>query len=89
MEPRINESTWQENIAPVKLWRCGGDHYPSNCHEKKTKDVQFYNLKEASTVKNVARNISLIYVVLQNCKADYKSSMIEIEGKINNLQISI
>ena len=88
-EPKINETKGQGKCVRVKSWRCWGDHYLSSCLEKKTKDSIVYNLKEESTVKNVARNILLIYVVLQNLEADYKSSMIEIDGKIKKLQISI
>ena len=38
---------------------------------------------------DVATSIPRIYVSLDNCQAYHQSSMIEIEGKINDLSISI
>ena len=89
MEPRINEPIRQGKYASIKCWRFGGDHYLSSCPERKNKDARFYNLKEASIVGNVSRNIPHIYASLENLQEDHQSSMIEIEGKINNLPFSI
>ena len=65
MEPIINEPTGHGKYAPVKCCGCKGDHYLNNCPEKKNKDVIVYNLKEASIVVYIARNIVCIYASLE------------------------
>ena len=89
MEPRINEPIGQGKSALVKCQRCGGDHYISSCTKKNNKDAIVYNLKEASRVGDVAHNIPRIHVALENRQEYHQSSMIKIEGKINNLPVSI
>ena len=41
------------------------------------------------TVGDLARTIPRINVTLENRQADYKTSMVEVEGKLNQIPISI
>ena len=41
------------------------------------------------TVGDLARTMSKINVALENRKADYQTSMVEVEGKLNQIPISI
>ena len=89
MEPRINDPIAQGKSTPIKCWRFVGDHYLSIFHQKKNKDSKVYNSKDAYTVGDATCNIPRIYEYLENFQANHQSSMIKIEGKINNLPVSI
>ena len=45
-----------------------------------------HNLQEASTVGDVGRSLHRINAVMDGRQVDHQSSMVEIEGKINNTQ---
>ena len=83
------ESTGQKKPLQVKCWKCRGDHYLNKCLERKNRDASMYNVQEAYIVGEVARRIPCIYETLENHQAYHQSLMIEIEGKINNLPVSI
>jgi hypothetical protein len=48
-----------------------------------------HNIQEADTVDDMGRSTLRIYVALDNKEVDYRSHMIEVEGKIDNRPISI
>jgi hypothetical protein len=48
-----------------------------------------HNTEEDEIVEEMAGNMSSIYASLDNKKAEYKSPMIEVEGKIDNQPITI
>ena len=46
-------------------------------------------MQEATTVNDVARSVSQIYVALDNNQADHQASVVEIEGMIFNHMVSV
>ena len=46
-------------------------------------------LQEASTVNDIAKNIPIVNVSLEYRQADQQSTMLEVEGKILNIHVSI
>jgi hypothetical protein len=75
---------------PLKCWECGGPHLRRNCPcINTTNRTIVHNLQEASTVDDVGRSLHQINVVIDGQQADHQSSVVEIEGKINNTRISI
>jgi hypothetical protein len=47
------------------------------------------NVRESSTVDEIGRNIPKISATLENRQADHQTSMVEVEGMLNNEPISI
>eukprot|EP00253_Pinus_taeda_P012349 PITA_12349 len=79
-----------ENAArpPVQCWGCGGPHYIKNSPQRKGAE-QLSQVHEASTVGEVGRSIPRINVALEDRQAEYQPTMVEFEGKISNLNISV
>eukprot|EP00253_Pinus_taeda_P011376 PITA_11376 len=73
---------------PVQCWGCGGPHYIKNCPQRKGTE-QLSQIHEASTVGEVGRSIPRINAALEDRQAEYQPTMVEIEGKISNLIISV
>jgi hypothetical protein len=48
-----------------------------------------HHIQEATIVEDVGKNIPRIYLALGNRHVDYRSNMIEVEGKIANHPIAI
>eukprot|EP00253_Pinus_taeda_P034318 PITA_34318 len=84
--PRLdNESTAR---PPVQCWGCGGPHYIKNCPQRKGTE-QLSQIHEASTVGEVGHSIPRINAALEDRQAEYQPTMVEFEGKISNLTISV
>eukprot|EP00253_Pinus_taeda_P020294 PITA_20294 len=73
---------------PVQCWGCGGPHYVKNCSQRKGTD-QISQIHEASTVGDVGRSMPRINAALDDRQAEYQPTMVEFEGKILNLSISV
>eukprot|EP00253_Pinus_taeda_P015939 PITA_15939 len=73
---------------PVQCWGCGGPHYIKNCPQRKGTE-QLSQIHEASTVGEVGRSIPRINAALEDRQAEYQPTMVEFEGKISNLTISV
>eukprot|EP00253_Pinus_taeda_P013589 PITA_13589 len=85
-QPRLdNEGTAR---APLQCWGCGGPHYIKNCRQRKGME-QLSQIHEASTVGEVGRSIPRINAALEDRQAEYQPTMVEFEGKISNLTISV
>ena len=75
---------------PLKCWECGEPHIRRNCPHLNTENITaVHNLQEASTVGDVGRSLHHINATVDGQQADQQSSVVEIEGKINNTRISI
>ena len=75
---------------PLKCWECGEPHLRRNCpHLTTTNKTVVHNLQEASTVGYMGRCFHQINAAIDGLQADHKSSVVEIEGKIHDTQISI
>jgi hypothetical protein len=51
--------------------------------------TSFHNLQEASIVGDIGRSMHKINATLDGRKADHQSTIVEIEGKIYNNNVSI
>eukprot|EP00253_Pinus_taeda_P013469 PITA_13469 len=79
-----------EGIArpPVQCWGCGGPLYIKNCPQRKGTE-QLSQIHEASTVGKVGQSVPRIKAALEDRQAEYQPTMVEFEGKISNLTISV
>jgi hypothetical protein len=77
----------EKSHEPLKFWECGEPHlrrnYPRLISANRT---VVHNLQEASTVGDVGRSLHRINAAINGRQADHQSSMVEIEGKINDTQ---
>eukprot|EP00253_Pinus_taeda_P026738 PITA_26738 len=73
---------------PVHCWGCGGPHYIKNCPQRKGIE-QLSQIHEASTMGEVGRSVPRINAALEDRQAEYQPTMVEVEGKISNLTISV
>eukprot|EP00253_Pinus_taeda_P028202 PITA_28202 len=87
-EPPAKMDTEGSNRPPVQCWGCGGPHYVKNCPQRKGTD-QISQIHEASTVGDVGRSMPRINAALDDRQAEYQPTMVEFEGKIFNLSISV
>eukprot|EP00253_Pinus_taeda_P011610 PITA_11610 len=87
-EPPAKMDTEGSNRPPVQYWGCGGPHYVKNCPQRKGTD-QISQIHEASTVGDVGRSMPRINAALDDRQAEYQPTMVEFEGKIFNLSISV
>eukprot|EP00253_Pinus_taeda_P009381 PITA_09381 len=92
-EPKINEQHVRmdsEGTArpQVQCWGCGGPHYVKNCAQRKGTE-QLSQIHEASTVGEVERSIPRINAALDNRQVEYQPTMVEFEGKISDLTITV
>eukprot|EP00253_Pinus_taeda_P015634 PITA_15634 len=80
-----NEGTTR---PPVQCWGCGGPHYIKNCPQRKGAE-QLSQIHEASTVGEVGRSLPRINAALEDHQAEYQPTMVEFEGNISNLTVSV
>eukprot|EP00253_Pinus_taeda_P016981 PITA_16981 len=80
-----NEGTTR---PPVQCWGCGGPHYIKNCPQRKGTE-QLSQIHEASTVGEIGRSIPRINVALEDRQVEYQPTMVEFEGNISNLTVSV
>ena len=52
-------------------------------------NFNFHSIQEAVTVGDIARSMPRICAALKNRQAEHQTSVVEIEGMINNQHISI
>jgi hypothetical protein len=60
-----------------------------DCPHRQQNSKRVYNIQEATTVNDVARNMPQIYAALDNNQADHQDSVVELEGMIANQLVSI
>eukprot|EP00253_Pinus_taeda_P002784 PITA_02784 len=92
-ESRISEPSGKfdsEGIARplLQCWGCGGPHYVKNCPQWKGTE-QISQIHEASTVDDVGCRLPRINVALEDRQAEYQPTMVEFEGKISYLTVTI
>eukprot|EP00253_Pinus_taeda_P021744 PITA_21744 len=73
---------------PVQCWGCGGPHYIKNCPQRKGTE-QLSQIHEASTVGEVGRSVPRINAALEDCQVEYQPTMVEFEGNISDLTVSV
>jgi hypothetical protein len=74
---------------PLKCWGCEEEHLLRDCPHRQQNTQKVYNIQEVTTVNDVARSVSQIYVALDNNQADHQASVVEIEGMIFNHLVSV
>eukprot|EP00253_Pinus_taeda_P029720 PITA_29720 len=92
-EPKINEQHARldsEGTArpQVQCWGCGRPHYVKNCPQRKGTE-QLSQIHEAPTVGEVGCSIPIINAALDDRQAEYQPTMVEFEGNISNLTITV
>eukprot|EP00253_Pinus_taeda_P010499 PITA_10499 len=73
---------------PVQCWGCGGPHYIKKCPQRKGLE-QFSQIHEALTVGEIGRSVPRINAALEDRQAEYQPTMVEFEGNILNLTVSV
>jgi hypothetical protein len=75
---------------PLKCWECGEPHLRRNYPRlTSTTRTTIHNLQEASTVGYVGRILHRINVVVDGRQVDHQSTIVEVEGKVNNARVSV
>ena len=72
----------------LKCWEFGGTCYFKDCQTRK-RNFNVHSIQEAVIVWYMDRSMPEIYAALENQQEDHETSMVEIEGMINNQPISI
>eukprot|EP00253_Pinus_taeda_P015743 PITA_15743 len=73
---------------PMQCWSCEGPHYIKNCPQRKGME-QLSQIHEASTVGEVGHSIPRINAALEDRQVEYQPTMVEFEGNISNLTVSV
>jgi hypothetical protein len=74
-----------KSCKPLKFWECGEPHLKRNCPRLIAKNrATIHNLQEASIVGDVGRSVHRINGAIDGRQVDHQSSVVEIEGKIND-----
>ena len=72
-----------ERKEPIKCWGCNIPHYASVCPNRKKTISNIHTIQEEMTVGDLARTMPRINATLENRQAVYQTSMVEVEGMIN------
>eukprot|EP00253_Pinus_taeda_P017986 PITA_17986 len=72
----------------VQCWGCGGPHYIKTYPQRKGME-QLSQIHEASIVGEVGRSVPRINVALEDRQAEYQPTMVEFEGNISDLTVSV
>ena len=78
-----------EHRGPVKLWECQEPHYAKYCSNRKGKFNNLHTIQEKETVEDVENEMPRINASLENQHVDHQTSMVEVQGMIQNQSISI
>ena len=62
----------KKNKEPLQCWKCRRPHMRRNCPLKNESTRQAYNIQEAKTVGQVAREVPRIYVVLEDRQENHQ-----------------
>jgi hypothetical protein len=74
----------------LKCWECGEPHLRRNCPRLTSATrTTVHNLQEASTVGDVGRSLHKINADVDGRQADHQSTVVEVEGKVNNNRVSV
>ena len=78
-----------ERKEPVKCWECNGPHYASVCPNQKKTVSNIHVVQEEMTIGEIATSMPRINAALENRQAEYQTSMVEVEGMINQTHVTI
>jgi predicted aspartyl protease len=78
------------SYEPLKCWECGEHHLRRKCPCLIAANrTIFHNFQEASIVGDMGSSLHQINAAIDGRQDDHQSSVVEIEGKINDTRISI
>ena len=72
---------------PLKCWGYGEPHLLRDCPHRNIHMLM--RDREATTVNDIARNIPTISAALENRQAEHQATMVEMEGKISDLSVTV
>ena len=78
-----------EHKEPIKCWECNGPHYALVCPNQKKIINNIHTIQEEMTVGESTRTMPRINAALKNQQVEYQTSMVEVEGMINQTPITI
>ena len=91
-ESANNHSNYTKNFEqkkPIKCLDCNGLHYASVCPNRKKTVSNIHTIQKEMNIGDLVRTNPKINAALENRQVDYQTSMVEVEGKINQIPISI
>ena len=77
-----------EHKEPVKCWECQGPHHSKYCRNIKGNFSNVHTIQEEETVVDVENEMPRINAALENQQTDHQTSMVEVQGMIQNQSIS-
>jgi hypothetical protein len=60
-----------------------------DCPQRGDKTMSPHSVQQVVTIEDMGINVPRIYTTLDNKQVDFRSHMIEVEGKINGEPVSI
>ena len=73
-----------EQTEPMKCWESQGPHYAKYCPNINGKLNNVHTIQEEETVGDVANEMPRIIVALENREVDHQTSMVKIQGMLQN-----
>ena len=78
-----------EHKEPIKCWECNDPHYASVCPNQKKTVRNIHTIHEEMIVGELGRIMPRINATLENRQEKYQTSMVEVEGMINQTPVTI
>ena len=79
-----------EHTELVKCWEYQGPHYDKYCPNRKGDFMNnVHTIQEEETVGDVVNEMPRINAALENRHVDHQTSMVEVQGMIQNQYVSI
>jgi hypothetical protein len=80
------EKIEEHKKGQLKCWSCGEENLLRDCLHMQNDHRIIYNVQEATTVNDVARNVPQIYVV-ENRQENHQALVVELEGILSKVPI--
>jgi len=74
---------------PLKCLGCGEQNLLRNSPYRNDARKNIHNLQEASAIRYIGKSIHTINATLDGMQVDRQPTIVEIEGKIHNMKVSI
>ena len=78
-----------EHKEPIKCQEFQGPHYAKYCPNRKENFSNMHTIQEEETMGDVANEMPRIKATMENRQADHQTSIVEVQGMIQNQLVSI